>query len=115
MVTGLRSVSQAVDRLGQGVFVKSYSGDPKAEKIENLAQDPSPRAGPNPWHMMDGEFERPRTRPYISTFYIQSTLRQVRSNQLKAIGGTVFKRHTSALDPPRWYIISPPFTPFGST
>jgi RimJ/RimL family protein N-acetyltransferase len=29
---------------------------------------------------------------------------------LKATGGTVFKRHTSAFDPPWWYIISPPFT-----
>ncbi len=29
---------------------------------------------------------------------------------MKTTGGTVFKRHTSALDPPRWYIISPPFT-----
>ena len=29
---------------------------------------------------------------------------------MKATGGTVFKRHTSAFDPPRWYIISPPFT-----
>ena len=29
---------------------------------------------------------------------------------MKAVGGTVFKRHISALDPPRWYIISPLFT-----
>jgi len=29
---------------------------------------------------------------------------------LKAIGGTVFKRRISALEPPWWYIISPPFT-----
>ena len=29
---------------------------------------------------------------------------------MKAIGGTVFKRRISALEPPWWYIISPPFT-----
>ncbi|MQG59672.1 MAG: hypothetical protein FI709_17385 [SAR202 cluster bacterium] len=26
------------------------------------------------------------------------------------MGGTIFKRHISALEPPWWYIISPPFT-----
>jgi hypothetical protein len=26
------------------------------------------------------------------------------------MGGTIFKRHISALVPPWWYIISPPFT-----
>ena len=29
---------------------------------------------------------------------------------MKVTGGTVFKRHISALEPPWWYIISPPFT-----
>ena len=29
---------------------------------------------------------------------------------MKATGGTIFKRHISALEPPYWYIISPPFT-----
>ena len=29
---------------------------------------------------------------------------------MKATGGTVFKRHISALEPPWRYIISPPFT-----
>ncbi len=29
---------------------------------------------------------------------------------MKATGGTIFKRHISAFDPPRWYIIPPPFT-----
>ena len=29
---------------------------------------------------------------------------------MKATGGTVFNRHTSTLEPPWWYIISPPFS-----
>ena len=29
---------------------------------------------------------------------------------MKAVGGTVFKRRLSALNPPSWYIISPLFT-----
>ena len=32
---------------------------------------------------------------------------------MKVTGGTIFKRRISALEPPWWYIISPPFTEEG--
>ena len=52
-----------------------------------------------------------RTRKYMSTMYILVTFHQSLDRLYRKVtGGTVFDRHVQAVEPPSWYIMSPPFT-----
>ena len=51
-----------------------------------------------------------RTRRYISTLYIQSTFNQVLSFLIEGDRRYSFQTPYLSARPPRWYIISPPFT-----
>ena len=51
-----------------------------------------------------------RTRRYISTLYIQSTFNQVLSFLIEGDRRYSFQTPHLSARPPRWYIISPPFT-----
>ena len=52
-----------------------------------------------------------RTRKYMSTMYILVTFHQSLDRLYRKVAdGTVFDRHDQAVEPPSWYIMSPPFT-----